>query len=174
MDATHEPTRSTPHARCRVSGCVQVGPARLVIERVENDRYGAGSHGTHYRVEADVQSHWGARPLPGAVWTYTRGISPESEADLLDQVATVYGVGEDRGPSLVSYRGTLDAFPYRSALTDEQVGWLRARHVAIEGTGATISLYRNRRSVEVRADGSGFADGSETTARRAVLWLLAA
>lgn len=182
MNATETTTAAAlPHHTGRVSGCVQVGAARLVIESIEGGRI-------HYRVEADIVSHWGSRPMPGAVWTYTRGISPHSEAELRDQVATCYGVGSDQG-ALLGYRGPMAGFPYRSALSDAQVKWLRSREIEINGTGAAIMLRRGSRVAEVYADGRGARlvervdgtlvqgpDRDEQTvpARTAIEWLLAA
>lgn len=171
--ATHGPvTRIPEHHRGTVSGCVQVGSARLVIEQIEPDRYGAGRDGIHYRVEADIVSHWGLRPLPGAVWTYTRGITPATEAELREQVATVYGVGSTEG-ALLGYRGKMEGYAYRSAVSDEQARWLAARGVKLLNGGATITLQRGTRRADVRADGSGSIEGREVTAREAVAWIVA-
>lgn len=171
MDAT--PTACPAHHLGSVSGSIQVGPARLVIEAVEPNRYGEGQDGIHYRVEANIVSHWGARPLPGAVYTYTRGISPASSDELRDQVETCYGVGRSEG-ALLSYRGKMAGFPYRSAISDEQAKWLRTRGVEIIGTGAAITLTRGDRTVDVHADGTAKLAGEIVTAREAVTWLVAA
>lgn len=176
MNATHGPiTRCPEHHRGSVSGSVQVGPARLIIEEIEPNRYGEGKAGIHYRVEADIVGHWSARPLPGAVWTMQSGIASDTEAELRERVAMLYGVGRREG-SLLAYRGPMRSFPYRSAISDAQATWLRARGVEIIGTGATITLRRNGRAVDVRADGSGCIGGAEpreVTAREAVSWLVA-
>lgn len=94
--------------RVTVSGVVQVGPSRLVIEGAVGDRI-------DYRVEADVLPYYGLVPRPGAVIVRQRGRTPHGEDELRGRVAASYGVGSGRG-ALVGYRGPASGWPYLPAV----------------------------------------------------------
>jgi hypothetical protein len=93
-------------------GPIQTGPTRLVIEHIDPNGYGPGRAATTYRVEADVTHHFGLVPKPGAVWTLTKGVAMDNEAELRERVASLYGVGKQT-EHLWRFQGKRERWPYQ-------------------------------------------------------------
>lgn len=159
------------HAGIRsISASVQTGPATLVIDSIEPDAYGPGLPAISYRVVADVRPYYGQMPVPGSTWCFQAGRTNSSMEELTERCASLYGAGNGEGHFL-HYRGPMSGFPYRSAISDEQIAWCKREGITVDYKGGIAILSKGRRSCELRGDGTAEVAGQPCTPKRAVAYV---
>ena len=83
----------------KITGCVQTGKSRLVIEKEDEQ-------GTHYRIEANIVSYCGQKIREGfEIFIHMKGLSPEKPENIQNKWRLY-------PPSIYYFEGKEEDWPY--------------------------------------------------------------